>query len=184
MHAPSKSDLEKLLQAASVLIVDDNQFMRKVVRTLLMNVGVKNVYEAADGIAALEHIRMFEPDLVILDWELPLLTGPELARIVRSPGVFPKPDVPIIMLTGYGERWRVIEAAKLGINEFLIKPVSAKTLRDRMVSILARPRASVQIGDYYGPMPRKLIDAPIAPELPNPAGGTPLSKAEKDMAAA
>lgn len=88
------------------------------------------------------------------------------------------------MLTGYGERWRVIEAAKLGINEFLIKPVSAKTLRDRMVSILARPRASVQIGDYYGPMPRKLIDAPIAPELPNPAGGTPLSKAEKDMAAA
>lgn len=88
MHAPSKSDLEKLLQAASVLIVDDNQFMRKVVRTLLMNVGVKNVYEAADGIAALEHIRMFEPDLVILDWELPLLTGPELARIVRSPACF------------------------------------------------------------------------------------------------
>lgn len=67
-HARSlKSDLEKLLQVVSVLIVDDNQFMRKVVRTLLMNVGVKNVDQVVHGIAALEHIRMFEPDLVILD---------------------------------------------------------------------------------------------------------------------
>ena len=98
------------MQSIAVLVVDDNQYMRKVVRNLLVNLGVKNIHEAADGIAGLEAIRMFAPDLVILDWEMPLLNGAELVRIVRSPGVFPVPDVPIIMLTGHVERWRVIEA--------------------------------------------------------------------------
>lgn len=165
--AVTKADLDKLLQSINVLIVDGNQFMRKTVRTLLMNVGVKNAKEAADGVAALEHIRMFEPDLVILDWDLPLLTGPELVRIVRSPGVFPLPDVPIIMLTGHGERWRVVAAASIGVNEFLIKPVSAQTLRNRMVSIFARPRPNVQVGNYYGPAPRKLIDVPLRETHPD-----------------
>lgn len=154
----ARNDIAKLLQSINVLVVDGNQFMRKVSRTLLTNAGVKNVHEVADGIAALEHIRMFGPDLVILDWELPLLGGIELVKIVRSPGVFPAPDVPIIMLTGHGERWRVVAAAASGVNEFLIKPASARTLRDRMVSILTCPRPSVQVGKYYGPAPRKLID--------------------------
>ena len=55
---------------------------------------------------------------MIPDWEMPLLSGPELVRIVRSPGVFPIPDVPIIMLSHHGERWRVVDAAKLGVNEY------------------------------------------------------------------
>ena len=71
--------------------------------------------------------------MVILDWEMPLLNGPELVRIVRSPGVFPTPDIPIIMLTAHGERWRILEAAKLGVNELLCKPVSAKALFDRLI---------------------------------------------------
>ena len=62
---------------------------------------------------------------------MPLLNGAELVRIVRSPGVFPGADVPIIMLTGHVERWRVIEASRLGVNEFLRKPVSGKALLDR-----------------------------------------------------
>ena len=66
------------------------------------------------------------------------------------------PDVPIIMLSGYGERWRVVEAMRLGVNEYLIKPVSAKALYDRLVSITLQPRPTVQLGDYYGPEPRKL----------------------------
>jgi DNA-binding response OmpR family regulator len=106
---------------------------------------------------------------------MPLLSGAELVRIVRSPGVFPMPDVPIIMLSGHGERWRVIEAIKLGVNEYLIKPVSAKALYDRLVSILAEPRPVVQMGDYYGPEPRKLFMEPdqvpsLAPEAVEPAG--------------
>ncbi|MBV8790568.1 MAG: response regulator [Pseudolabrys sp.] len=165
--------VEFQIQQLSVLVVDDNAFMRKMVRSLLNNIGVKKIFEASDGIAGLDAIRQFSPDLVILDWEMPLLNGPEFVRIVRSPGVFPLPDIPIIMLTAHGERWRVVEAVKIGVNEFLCKPVSAKGLLDRLVSILAKPRASVQMGDYYGPEPRKLvIDATAAedrgdlPELP------------------
>jgi two-component system chemotaxis response regulator CheY len=151
----SKKDIERLLQSLTVLIIDDNPFMRKMVRTLLMNIGVKDVHEAVDGITGLQAIRAVAPDLVILDWEMPFLNGAELVRIMRSPGVFPMPDVPIIMLSGYGERWRVMNSMRLGVNEFLIKPVSAKALLDRITSILALPRPAVQLGDYYGPKPRQ-----------------------------
>ena len=94
---------------------------------------------------------------MILDWEMPLLNGPEFVRIVRSPGVFPMPDIPIIMLSGYGERWRIIEAVRLGVNEFLCKPVSAKSLFERLISIVVKPRPSVHMGNYHGPEPRKLL---------------------------
>src|SRR5690348_13963292 len=149
-------EISILVQSLSVLVVDDNQYMRKMVRNLLVNCGIKEIYEAADGVAALDAIRTMAPDVVILDWEMPLLNGAELVRIVRSPGVFPMPDIPIIMLSGYGERWRVLEAARLGVNEYLIKPVSAKAIYDRLVSITLQPRPTVRLGDYYGPEPRKL----------------------------
>ena len=149
--------IEQLLQSIEVLVIDDNQYMRKVIRNILTSIGVKNVHEAVDGVSGLEAIRTQAPSLVILDWEMPLLNGAELVRIVRSPGVFPVPDVPIIMLTGHGQRWRVVEAANLGVNEFLRKPVSGKALLDRMVAILTKPRAMVRLGDYYGPEPRKPV---------------------------
>src|SRR6476646_468938 len=124
--------------------------MRKVIRNILVNLGVKNVHEAADGIAGLEAIRMFAPDLVILDWEMPLLNGAELVRIVRSPGVFPVPDVPIIMLTGHVERWRVIEASRLGDY---YGPEPRKL--------------------FYQPMQKMGASPPTAPEAPEP-GATKL----------
>jgi two-component system, chemotaxis family, chemotaxis protein CheY len=156
---------ELLLQQLQVLVVDDNPFMRTIVRGLLNNIGVKSVSEAGDGIAALDKIREDAPDVVVLDWEMPLLNGPELVRIVRSPGIFPTPDLPIIMLSAHGEQRRILESVKLGVNEFLCKPVSAKALFERLISILLKPRASVQLGKYYGPVPR----APA----PDPATGTP-----------
>jgi two-component system, chemotaxis family, chemotaxis protein CheY len=171
----SKKDVENIIQSLCVVVVDDNQYMRKMVRNLLVNCGIKEIYEAADGIAALDMIRTVAPDVVILDWEMPLLSGPELVRIVRSPGVFPMPDVPIIMLSGHGERWRVVEAVKLGVNEYLIKPVSAKAIYDRLVSIFAQPRPAVQLGDYYGPEPRRLA--------PDTVESLPVDEAPAEAAA-
>jgi CheY-like chemotaxis protein len=159
---------EVILQQLRVLLVDDDAFMRTIVRGLLNNIGVKIVSEATDGIAALDMIRESPPDVVILDWEMPLLNGPELVRIVRSPGVFPTPDIPIIMLTAHGEHWRILESVKLGVNEFLCKPVSAKALFERLISIILKPRASVQLGDYYGPLPRAPMPDP-GPETADPA---------------
>ena len=155
------SRIDKLLASITVLVVDDNQYMRKIVRNMLVSLGVKNILEAPDGTSGVDAIRMFAPDLVILDWEMPLLNGAEVVRIVRAPGVFPVPDVPIIMLTAHVERWRVMEATRLGVNEFLKKPVSGKALLDRIVAIVNHPRAMVRLGDYYGPEPRKLFFEPV-----------------------
>ena len=130
--------------------------MRKVVRTMLMSIGVHDVHEAPDGQAGLDLIRRVAPDVVILDWEMPGIDGPSFVRMVRSPGAFPYPDVPIIMLTGHGERSRVVEAVKIGVNEFLLKPVSVKALQDRLLAVLTKPREVVKSGSYYGPVPRKL----------------------------
>jgi len=145
---------EVLIQQLHVLVVDDNPYARMIVRSLLSNIGVKRVLEADDGVAGLDLIRTERPDVVILDWEMPHLNGPEVVRTVRSPGVFPLPDIPIIMLTAHIERWRILESAKLGVNEFLCKPVSGKALFERLVSILLKPRPIVQLGNYYGPEPR------------------------------
>lgn len=154
---------EFLIQQLRLLVVEDNPFMRNLVRNIFGNIRVKKIYEAGDGIAALELIRTATPDIVVLDWEMPPLNGPELVRIVRSPGVFPRPDIPIIMLSTHRERWRILEAAKLGVNEFLCKPVSAKSLFDRLLSILLKPRESVQLGEYYGPAPRHPAAAKAEP---------------------
>ena len=142
-----------------VLLVDDELYMRKVVRTMLIGMGVRNIYEAADGPSGLEMIRGVAPDVVFLDWEMPGLDGATFMRMVRSPMTFPLPDVPVIMLTGHGERSRVIEAVTVGVNEFLLKPVSSKALQDRLVAVLAKPRPVVQSGAYYGPAPRKMMTA-------------------------
>jgi len=178
MQIAHSSDIEKILQQINVLVIDDNQYMRKVTRNLLVNIGVKNIHEAADGIAGLETIRALSPDIVLCEWEMPFLNGAELLRIVRSPGVFPVSDVPIIMLSLHGERWRVLEALRLGVNEYIKKPVSGKVLLDRMVSILANPRPMVHNGEYYGPEPRRQF-----PESPRRESAPATSALLPDIAA-
>lgn len=166
---------ETLIRSLSVLIVDDNAHMRKVVRNLLTTIGVKRITEASDGIEGLEAIRTGSPDVVLLDWEMPLLSGAELVRIVRSPDVFPTPDLSIIMLSAHGERRRVVEAIRLGVNEYLVKPVSAQTLLARLVAILANPRPIVQRDGYYGPEPRRqLVDMDV-PAKGIPTGDVPTA---------
>ena len=138
-----------------ILVVDDEHYMRKVVRTLLMSIGVRTIYEAANGLSGLDMIRTMQPDIVIVDWQMPELDGRGFVRMVRSPETFPLPDIPIIMLTGHSERSRVIEAMESGVHEFLLKPVSSKALADRLKAVLNNPRKLVRKGDYYGPEPRK-----------------------------
>ncbi len=148
------NELTKRLQALKVLVVDDEHTMRKVTRSLLQAIGIKDIHEAPDGRRGLEEIATLAPDIVILDWEMPTLNGPDFMRYVRSPGHFPYPAVPVIMLTAYGERSRVVEAVQLGVNEYLLKPVSSQALLARLVAIIAKPRRMVKKGNYYGPEPR------------------------------
>jgi two-component system, chemotaxis family, chemotaxis protein CheY len=146
---------EETIRSAKVLIVDDEFYMRKVIRTLLLSMGVTNVYEEADGPHGLDAIVTIDPDVVLLDWEMAGMKGTQFVRHVRSPGKFKFANVPIIMLTGHGEHWRVVEAMRLGVHEFLLKPVSAHALYARLASVLLKPRPMVRRGDYYGPEPRR-----------------------------
>jgi len=160
----SNLSIPKNLQARfatlRVLIVDDDHYMRKVVRTMLTAMGVKHIHEANDGAAGLEAIRQINPDVVFVDWEMPLLDGLQFIRMVRQPGTFPIPDVPIILLTGHADRWRVIEAARMGVHEYLLKPVSTKALLERITAVLLKPRKMVRVDGYYGPAPRKNVPRP------------------------
>jgi len=91
----------------------------------------------------LDAIRAVAPDVVLVDWEMPVMDGAAFSRAVRDPG-FPYPNVPIIMPTGHSERWRVKEAMRLGVNGYLLKPVSGQMLCDRLVSTLTKPRVSAK----------------------------------------
>ncbi len=151
----SAKEIQKLIERLNIVVADQNQYTRKLTRMMLMNIGAKSIYEAADGVAALDVFRTANPDVAIMDWDMPLVSGRDLIRIVRSPGVFPKPDLPIILLTAGADRLRVIEAIRLGVHEFLCKPTSPGALRDRLASILVKPRPMVQIGKYYVPKLRR-----------------------------
>jgi CheY-like chemotaxis protein len=150
--------LEKALEGLVVLIADSNAYTRRLTKTMLTNLGIKSTYETADGIAALDAIRNVNPDVMIVDWDMPVLDGSEVMRIVRSPGVFPKANLPIIMMTDLGLQSRVTSAIRLGVHEFLVKPVSPKTLQQRLLGILLNPRPMVRAGKFYIPMPRRRVD--------------------------
>lgn len=155
----SAKKLEKLIERLGLLVVDENPYTRKLTRTMLMNIGAKSIFEAADGLAALDIIRNMSPDIMLMDWDVPVLSGPQIMHIVRSPGVFAKPFLPIIMLTSSASRTRVNEAIRLGVHEVLSKPTSPKMLQDRLLSILVNPRPMVQVGKYYVPAPRRAAGA-------------------------
>jgi CheY-like chemotaxis protein len=150
-------DIDRLIENLTILVADHNPHMRKLTRMMLTNIGAKSVCEAPDGLTAIEVIRNASPDVMLLDWDIPVLSASQIMQIVRAPGVFAKPNLPIVMLTDRAVRSRVHEAMRLGVHEFVLKPTSPKALRDRLISILLRPRPMVQIGKYYIPQPRHPI---------------------------
>lgn len=152
----STAALAARLAQLQALVVDDDPGIRKLVKALLVSMGVQSIREAVDGATGLEAVRNAPPDLIILDWEMPQLPGPDFMRMLRAPDTFPYPAVPVIMLTAHGEYAKVKEAVAVGVNEYLLKPVSAKALLDRLISVLFNPRPIVRKPNYYGPEPRKL----------------------------
>jgi two-component system chemotaxis response regulator CheY len=137
------------------LIIEDNAHMRRILRTLLHGFGSREVYEAEDGAAGLESFVHHVPDVVITDWAMPIFDGLELTQMIRQPGANSNPYVPIIMLTGHSEKKRVIAARDAGVTEFLAKPISAKSLYQRILNIVVNPRPFIKSKSYFGPDRRR-----------------------------
>lgn len=138
-----------------LLVVDDNVHMRKLVITILQAFGVVHIFEADSGDRAWTALREANPDVVLLDWVMEGMSGIELVRMIRSNPACPNPFVPVIMLTGHTSAEHVLVARDAGINEFVAKPVSVKTLMSRMVAVIEHPRPYVRTNSYFGPCRRR-----------------------------
>lgn len=119
----------------SVLIVDDYQTMLRIMKNLLGQIGFKNVDEATDGKAALDLMKHKKYGLVISDWNMEPMTGIELLRSVRG-DVGKNREVPFIMVTAESKTENVIEAKKAGVNNYIVKPFNAETLKMKITSVL------------------------------------------------
>lgn len=172
---------ESDIAGLSFLIVDDNRHMRNLVKSILHAFGVKRVSEAEDGADALRELRTTPSDVVITDWVMEPVNGIELVRLLRTGDDSPNPLIPIIMLTGHTEYWRIIEARDAGVNELLAKPISAAALHSRLRSLLEHPRPFIRTTRYIGPDRRRRDKEFVGDERrfdPNPLQSLKLTPAE------
>ncbi len=167
---------EKYLENVKFLVVDDNAFMRNIVRKVLNIFGAEKIDEASDGAEATQILKTSDPDIIICDWEMRPVDGMEFVKVVRTSAESPNIFVPIIMLSGHSETSRVTAARDFGVNEFVVKPFSASSLFDRIEAVIARPRPFVRAEHYFGPDRRRhnLL-------IKGPDRRTGLAKAETDI---
>ncbi len=150
------------LESLRVLLVDDNQHMRAIVMTVLAGVGVRHVRETRDGAEALEALRDWPADLAIVDFQMFPIDGVEFTRMVRTAPDSKNPYLPVIMMTGHSERTRVMEARDAGVTEFVAKPLTAKSVLERIQAVIYHPRTFVRAASYFGPDRRRRDDPAFA----------------------
>ena len=130
--------------------------MRAITSAVLQSAGIRKVREATDGAAALEVLREHPVDLVIVDFNMFPLDGVEFTRLVRNSPDSANPYLPIIMMTGHSEKTRVYEARDAGVTEFVVKPITAKAILDRIQAVIFKPRPFVKTDGYFGPDRRRV----------------------------
>jgi two-component system, chemotaxis family, chemotaxis protein CheY len=138
----------------AALVADESLYIRRILRDMLTRVGIKRVLEAPDGAEALGVLGESKPDLVILDWDLSILSGEEFIRLTRTPATSPAPQVPIILMLSKPRRYAVDRAVALGVNEIVAKPFSPKVLWSRLDEVINRPRSFVQVKGLLRPVAR------------------------------
>ncbi len=117
-----------------ILIVDDYKTMLRIIRNLLKQLGFDNVDEATDGAAALTKLRDKPFDLVISDWNMEPMTGLQLLKEVRSDQKLK--DMPFVMITAESKTDNVVAAKAAGVNNYIVKPFNAATLKTKLSSVL------------------------------------------------
>jgi CheY-like chemotaxis protein len=150
------------LESLQVLLVDDNPSMRSIVIAILKSVGVKTIREVSHGGEALQALREFPADVAIVDYKMKPLDGVEFTRLVRTAKDSPNAYLPIIMMTGHAEKGRVVAARNAGVTEFVVKPVTAKSILARINAVIFKPRPYIRTDDYFGPCRRRVKDAEYA----------------------
>ncbi|MBD3317338.1 MAG: response regulator [Chitinivibrionales bacterium] len=114
-----------------VLLVDDSATMRRIQATQLANLGVSNIVQAVDGEDGLDKLSESMPvDFILLDWNMPNMDGMTFLKEVRKNGSYS--SVKIIMCTSESEKGKVVDALKAGANNYMVKPFTPDTLKEKM----------------------------------------------------
>lgn len=123
-----------------ILIVDDFSTMRRIIKNLLRDLGFTNTAEADDGTTALPMLQSGNFELLVTDWNMPGMQGIDLLKAVRAD---PKlAHLPVLMVTAEQKKEQIIEAAKAGVNGYIVKPFTAQTLKEKLEKIFERIEAS------------------------------------------
>ncbi len=139
----------------TVLVVESTRAMFDLTRSVLQAFGVNQVYSAYGADEGFETFCRVNPDLVIIDWLEDPANGLELTRRIRTDAKSPNPFMPIVMMTGYSQKKRVLQARDSGITEFIVKPFTAKALYQKIEQLVERPRHFVSSENYFGPDRRR-----------------------------
>lgn len=142
-------------EQVKILLVEDNRPMLNLVKSLLESFGVGTVVTALDGEEAFNKFCSINPDIVITDWMMAPCDGITLARKIRNDPKSPNQFVPVILMTGFSEKHRVIDARDTGITEFIVKPFNARDLYKRLYQIIEKPRKFVRCEAFFGPDRRR-----------------------------
>ncbi|CEO42155.1 response regulator [Photobacterium kishitanii] len=120
----------------SILVVDDFATMRRIVKSQLNELGYTNVDEADDGATALPLLQTGKYQFLITDWNMPTMSGLDLLKNVRAnPSIM---HIPVMMITAEAKRDNIIEAAKAGVNGYIVKPFNSKALKEKITAVLSR----------------------------------------------
>lgn len=143
------------LRNVHILVAEDDRIMLKLVKDMLDIVGFSNILTAGDGKQALDILFNQEVDLLITDWKMQPMDGLELVHHIRNSSESPNRFLPVIMLTGRGERKDVEAARDNGVTEYLVKPFTAAALFERIKRTIDDPRNFVLSPLYRGPDRRR-----------------------------
>jgi two-component system chemotaxis response regulator CheY len=115
------------------LIVDDMATMRRIIRSILNQLGYQNIDEAEDGKVALQKLKSQKYDFVITDWNMPNMTGIELVQAIRKDPELK--HLPVLMVTAEAKKENVIMALKAGVNNYIVKPFTPATLKQKLEQV-------------------------------------------------
>lgn len=150
----------------TVMVVEDNRFMRDLLCATLSAFGIENIIAEDDGASTIRRLKLSRTnpkaaglgtvDIILADYVMPVVDGMLLLRWLRTGSGVPDRFVPFVMVSGAADREVVAQARDAGVTEFLAKPYSARTLADRLLMVINQPRPYILAPGYFGPDRRRL----------------------------
>ena len=137
-----------------MLLVEQHDFMRRIIRQILYELGIRSIRETSDADTAFQIYSKETVDLVLSDWA-PGLDGIYLLDRIRKSEESPNPFVPIVVVTANTEFRHVCHARDHGMTEYLAKPISAKLIYQRICTVIERHRDFIKNRDFFGPDRRR-----------------------------